>query len=707
MCHDWGAGMNSRTKAIIEILCENDDYITLSQIGKEIGVSSRTVLRELDGLEQWLKKNELTLDRKPKAGIRMDAAPAFKMQLVKQLSDTSVQKIYSPKERQDLILLELTQKTEPIKQYYFSSIFEVSEATISHDLDKIDERVEKLNVTIVRKPGIGIYMEGREKDKRHLIVQLLYEYMDKEELYGMMHREIAGDEGDLGISAQTQVRLLNIIGPEILNQLEKMIGEAAKDFDQPLADSAKIGLIVHLALVIKRIKNHESIEMAPVLLQELAVSNEYKTAKALAARMEDSFGVSIPDGETGYIAMHLKGSRMTDQSTYISDYEFNNFQVVKLANQVIRSATEILGTDLNHDKQLLSGLVSHLKTVLIRLKLDLGIRNPLLEDIKERYHVYFKLAEMASASIEDFVKKPIPDAEIGFIAMHLGSAIERLKQKPAVYRAIVTCTNGIGSSQMLATRLVQEFKHIEVVEVLSTIDIEKARIEQEGIDLVISTVDSVDINCPVAVVSPILTEKDIKQINKTLDAIEPGQHEINRQRSMKPSLSGRQSLDVIAKANRMKDYASAILELLTHMHVIIEPAANSYETCVDTYIGQAFKRQQQNAVRKDLFKREEIGATILKEKGIMLMHCKSKAAHHIDIGIVRPKATINAHGEDISLILFLVAPLDAMPPQLDVLSETSKELIRNRHLGDVLIKGNQREIEMAVEEIYDRYIGHL
>lgn len=703
--------MNSRTRGIIEILCEQDSYVTIEYVSKTMGVSTRTILRELSTLENWIKEQGLQLIKKPKVGIKIEATQAFKRQILQKLHQAHVQKIYTPKERQDLILLELTQKNEPIKQYYFSSIFDVSEATISHDLDKLDDRVKEHRVTIFRKPGLGIFMVGDEKDKRHLIVHLLYEYLEKEELYTMMHQEISKEQQSMSVFAQTQLKMLNIIDPSILARLEVMVDDLTKDYEYPLADSAKIGLIVHLALVVKRVKNNESIPLLPEIINELLQSEEYVVATVINQRMGKVFSIPVPESENAYIAMHLKGSRLLEKAGKTADYQFNNFEVVKLANQMIRLASELSGSHLMEDQQLLSGLVAHLKTALIRLKLDLEIRNPLLDEIKERYAYYFELSKKATEAITEFVNKGVPDAEIGFVAMHLGSAIERHKDAPYVYRAIVTCTAGIGSSKMLATRINQEFSNIEVVKMLSTIDIHQEDLIKDDIDLMISTVETNTLGFPTAYVSPMLNERDIAKIRTELNRIKKKPRRENKQSKSKveqqTAIKGHQSLDVLAKASRLKEYSESILDLFTHLNFILDVHDSTYIGSVNAYIRVAFRKQVTHIIKKDLFKREALGGTVLKDKGILLMHCKTKGTQHINLGVVRPKSSFMAHGESIQVVLFLVAPIDAMAHQLNVLSEISQSLIKNKAFAQVLVDGDIKAIQLVIEEIYDTYLSAL
>ena len=48
------AKMNQRVKKILLKICPEDQYVTLASIAKELGVSTKTILRELAEVEVWL-----------------------------------------------------------------------------------------------------------------------------------------------------------------------------------------------------------------------------------------------------------------------------------------------------------------------------------------------------------------------------------------------------------------------------------------------------------------------------------------------------------------------------------------------------------------------------------------------------------------------------------------------------------------------------
>ncbi|WP_024866165.1 helix-turn-helix domain-containing protein [Butyrivibrio sp. FCS014] len=87
--------------------------------------------------------------------------------------------IVSDKEkRRNLLKLELLRNREPQKLFYYSDMFGVSEATISTDLEAINDWVQECHLSIIRKPGFGIALSGSEKSYRTAMQRFVTENMN-------------------------------------------------------------------------------------------------------------------------------------------------------------------------------------------------------------------------------------------------------------------------------------------------------------------------------------------------------------------------------------------------------------------------------------------------------------------------------------------------------------------------------------------------
>ena len=62
--------MSTREKEIIELLIKYyGQYVTIYEIAQQLGVSSRTIHRELKGIETYLQGFNMTLERANKKGL--------------------------------------------------------------------------------------------------------------------------------------------------------------------------------------------------------------------------------------------------------------------------------------------------------------------------------------------------------------------------------------------------------------------------------------------------------------------------------------------------------------------------------------------------------------------------------------------------------------------------------------------------------------
>ncbi len=192
--------------------------------------------------------------------------------------------IYSPLERKNIIISELLQNQEPVKLYNFTRTLKVTEATISNDLEKTDEWFKKHSLNLIRKQGLGVYVEGKENHIRKAMVSLIYENTNESQLLGLIRKNLDNSvvvAQDIEVSSRN--RLLNLIDNETIKKIEVLVETMEKERNYKLVDSAFVGLIVHIALAIERVKKGDKITINEEFLKELKTSEEYLIASNLSS----------------------------------------------------------------------------------------------------------------------------------------------------------------------------------------------------------------------------------------------------------------------------------------------------------------------------------------------------------------------------------------------------------------------------------------
>lgn len=182
--------VSSRQRAIIEILLQGQkDSLTVGAVAEQIGVSARTIHRELDVLAAFFEQHGLKLVRKAGAGVEVVGTQEEKQSLrINILHQTTTE--YTPQERKVLILCALLEATEPVKLISLALDLKVTTATISHDLDDLELMLSQYELSLLRKRGYGVELNGSESSKRRAISRLLSDHLDEHQVLEILRDNI-------------------------------------------------------------------------------------------------------------------------------------------------------------------------------------------------------------------------------------------------------------------------------------------------------------------------------------------------------------------------------------------------------------------------------------------------------------------------------------------------------------------------------------
>ncbi|EOD01531.1 Transcriptional antiterminator of lichenan operon, BglG family [Caldisalinibacter kiritimatiensis] len=406
-----------------------------------------------------------------------------------------------PEDRVFYIIRKLLNTNEFITLEELASDLYVSKSTIDKDIDKVEKWLNKYNLKLVKKPNYGIWVEGNELQLRFSISDYFMDIKNR----------------DSNSTCDTEY-IKNILAIDI-EEIKDIILEVYKDAPIKLSDIAFGNLVIHIAIAIKRIKENKKISLPSTEIKNLKSKNEYKIAEKIVEGLEKVFDINIPEAEKGYITIHLLGTKA------LRDEELDNHELeaaigeglLGLIQRMIQEVNKVYKIDLSKDEKLVYGLALHLKPALNRLKYKMNLRNPLLKEIKEEYPHAFEMAVIACKVLEQDRKVKIDENEIGYIAMHLGAALERKKyiEKKLIRKVSIICATGIGTAQLLASKIKKTFPDIEIAGIYPSYKIDEVLLKKP--DLILTTVP-VDIDeIPVIHVSSLLNKEDLERINNVIE----------------------------------------------------------------------------------------------------------------------------------------------------------------------------------------------
>ena len=513
---------NKRLAALLKYLVDQEEPVSIRALSEILTVSRRTIRYDLDEIEDFLNNTEFELKRKPNYGIFLEGANKKADELYNKFDNFySSRHFRSAEKRQYIILYRLFQKKEPILIKELADFLELSNTTVSRDLNNVEKWLEKQDLELVRRRNYGVEISGDEMNIRRAMKALINQTYENGEMIDLLNEinEREGYSGRLEHGFSSQIE--NLIGEKRLKKLEKIIREAEKKLKLKFADAAYAALVFHIAFAVSRLKSNKDITIEEKRLLKLKEKEEYKISEQIAAILEEKFEIEIPEDEIGYITLHLLGARMREQDLNTEDKNLNKLEI--LVKQIIELVGDYFELDLSHDQKLFNGLLIHLKAALNRLLFNLGIENPLLDDIKSRYGDIFTAVEKAARMIQNEYYVEISEEEIAYLTIHFGAALERLNYPlKRTAEVVVVCSSGVGTTNLLEVRLKNEFKGINIVDSLSTFEVQDDTDKLDGIDFIISTIPFKFDKKDVITVKPFLDEDDIDKIKNYLKSKQIG-----------------------------------------------------------------------------------------------------------------------------------------------------------------------------------------
>ena len=111
---------------------------------------------------------------------------------------------------------------------------------------------------------------------------------------------------------------------------------------------------------------------------------------------------------------------------------------LEIASEVLDKAEDVFG---KVDRNILFPMADHIEYAVKRVKNNEQISNPLTEDIRILFHMEYKTAECIRDILKEKMEILIDDDEVGYIALHIHSAIEDEKVSHAMQmaRAVREC----------------------------------------------------------------------------------------------------------------------------------------------------------------------------------------------------------------------------------------------------------------------------
>ena len=207
--------------------------------------------------------------------------------------------------------------------------------------------------------------------------------------------------------------ILTRVDTKLVALVEEVIAEITDELGEDLNENIHIGLVDHLFTAIKRLENNEEIQNPFLVEIETLYSKEFEMAIKLADRIKKELNIDIPDGEKGFITLHIHSSRNNGKLSNTIKYSF-------LSNAIVEHVEKRLNVKINKKSLDYARFLTHIRFAIERVVTNSPIKNELVDVIKIRYRLSYKIAKEASEIICRVLEiNKISDDEIAYLAMHI------------------------------------------------------------------------------------------------------------------------------------------------------------------------------------------------------------------------------------------------------------------------------------------------
>ncbi|WP_141629954.1 BglG family transcription antiterminator [Salinibacterium sp. PAMC 21357] len=463
---------------LIEHLAQAEAWVTAAELADKLGVTTRSVRSYVTAV----KSSALPLEviESSTAGYRL-----HRENYAEFLRGASNRDSERPRDRQYHLVRRLGDSPEGVDIFALAESFFVSESTIEADLRKIKAVIAESGLTLTRR-GSLVILAGTEPNLRRLLSKMFRH----EETQGFLELESIQREFEASDLRGFKTSLL-----DLLDSHGYFVNEYGINH-----------VLLHVAIAADR-----TLPTSPRLADAAPqFTNE------LAALIANHFSVHLAREELNEIEILLTTRVITKASDSDDAPDVDLDQLIARVRQTVRHVGEEYLIDLDDDDFIMR-LSLHVRNLIARAQ-DLSYsRNPMTRSIKTTYPMIYELAVFIAAEVQRSEGISIHDDEISYIALHVGSHLERQSKREVRLTAALVCPNYHDLHVILRERIEAVLgTELQLRIVITRTDVDLAELTT---DLVLTTIDLRSFADNVVLIQPFLTENDIENIRKTIGRV--------------------------------------------------------------------------------------------------------------------------------------------------------------------------------------------
>ncbi|MFM1583340.1 helix-turn-helix domain-containing protein, partial [Helcococcus ovis] len=171
--------MNKRQIMILQTIKLKDEYITAKSMSEIFGVSTKTIYKDIDKINEYIKQYDIKIEKLPRKGIKINDKYQIK-KLFSILSNLDFNKNNDNKSiefREEYLFKEILLNRKKLNVFDYEDNAYLSEGSARRDIKKFEKYLISKKIYLEKENG-RFYVTGDEVNIRKTIKEYLYALID-------------------------------------------------------------------------------------------------------------------------------------------------------------------------------------------------------------------------------------------------------------------------------------------------------------------------------------------------------------------------------------------------------------------------------------------------------------------------------------------------------------------------------------------------
>ncbi|MDR2974496.1 MAG: PRD domain-containing protein, partial [Propionibacteriaceae bacterium] len=647
--------------ALATALAGCDQPVRVADLARIVGVSRRTVFRELKELDALIEPDGLSVATLVGQGVQLIGAEWAKQALWQASAAGRASVPVGAHDRRVLFGLALLTSVDVQKLQTYANRYQVSTATLVHDLAWLDDELRPFGVTVERRPGFGVLVEGGEAAIRNAIAAAVSKL------------EAESDA----------VRLAAAYPPaEIVDGVAQLIRTRFAPQVDWMTPESRRGLTIFMAVAVERV-----ISCGPLPSTDGgAPTTKLASADFFANSLELEFAVTIPEQERQALAVYLSALRQAAGAGAPSEAEAGSYLLTNLAYQMIEQFDPELAPFLKLDDRLVDGVAEHMRSAIVRIRNHVVLTDPLHAEMTREYPEVVAKARSALAVLGQ-IADDLPESEATFLATHFGAGLMRMQaHSNRRLRVAVVCGSGIGTSYLMDSQLREHFGSQADMEICVLGEAE----DWARFDFCVASVPVENMSIPVVRVSPVLDSDDVRAVHAMITHL------------ARPdvALASPSTMPLRQVCEDAGVVLASVEALLANFDVVTVDDCDDFDQLAKL-VGYRFGHDQDGGrvIHADLVRREGLSTQVVPSLRLILLHTRTQGVDKPVFALIKPRSGqfTSAGLQQCCCCVVMLAPTQASRAALDVMGCLSAALLEDSAFLDAVVDGEEDAARRGVE----------